>query len=345
MITKKLSPEVLTILKTAKIDGLTLRLTCAKLDRQLYLEVNEALEALGGNWNKKTQGHDFKENPTEKLQNAILTGEVTPPSKNGYFPTPKPIVRQLIELADIKAGMDVLEPSAGQGAIAEELRSIGAKVVCCEILPENIEVLKQKGYELAAEDFFTFNQNDSVDRVVMNPPFEQEADIDHVLHAYDMLKQNGLLVSVMSSGTTFRNDKKAVDFRRFVEANNGKIVPLPINSFKESGTGVNTVIAVIPKYQAVKPCKKAVTLFDFCGQTQQPKIAQPKKTIVPSVHRRQTVEVRKEPEEEPDLDKLWAELEKNQEESNKAFAELKKIMVDDGLIKVFNMSESQSKES
>jgi hypothetical protein len=248
MISKKLSTEVLAILSAAEIDGLTVRLTCEKLDRELYLEVTEALEALGGKWNRKSRGHDFQSDPSEKLENAILTGEVTPPSKNRYFPTPKAIVDQLVELADIQKGMTVLEPSAGQGAIAEELRNIGAKVVCCEILPENIKMLKEKGFEVAIADFFGYFSGEGYDRVVMNPPFEKQADIDHVRHGYYSLKQGGILVSVMSSGVTFRQDKKTVGFRNFVEQNSGKILPLPEGSFKESGTGVNTVIAVIPKF-------------------------------------------------------------------------------------------------
>ena len=257
MITKKLSTEVLAILSTAEIEGLTVRLTCGQLNRKLYQDVNMALEALGGKWNRKTRGHDFQSDPKEKLEDAILTGEVTPPSRNGYFPTPKPIVKQLIELADIEQGMDVLEPSAGQGAIADELLRVGAKVTCCEILPENIKILKQKGFEVAIADFFGYFAG-HYDRVVMNPPFEHQADIDHVIHGVSVLKSGGKLVSVMSAGVTFRQDKKAVSFRKFVAANSGEILTLPDESFKESGTGVSTVIVTIPKngvdYQlGVKP--------------------------------------------------------------------------------------------
>ena len=247
MINKKLSQEVLAVLSTAEINGLTVRLTCGQLDRKLYQDVNFALESLGGKWNRKSKGHDFTSDPNQKLDDAILTGEVTPPTKNGYFPTPKAIVQELIEIANIKPDMLVLEPSAGQGAIAEEIHKTNAKLVCCEILPENIKVLKAKGLDVAAEDFFQFNEFGKFDRVVMNPPFDNQADIDHVIRAYDMLKPNGLLVSIMSLGVVFRQNKKTVQFRNFVENNNGRTIELPEDSFKESGTGVNTVIIVIPK--------------------------------------------------------------------------------------------------
>jgi len=244
MIVKQLSENVLAILSTAEIDGLTVRLTCGRLDCKLYVEVNDALEALGGKWNRKTRGHDFKCDPSEKIENAILTGEVIPPSRNGYFPTPKAVVQQLIELADLKDEMSVLEPSAGQGAIVDELRSIGFEPTVCEILPENARILMAKNYYLACSDFFELKEK-RFDRVIMNPPFEFQADIDHVLHAHSLLRSKGLLVSVMSAGISFRQDKKAVAFRKFIEENNGEIIRLPIGSFKESGTGVNAVIVTV----------------------------------------------------------------------------------------------------
>ena len=80
----------------------------------------------------------------------------------------------------------------------------------------------------------------------MNPTFEKQYDIDHVLHAYSLLGNNGKLVSIMSAGMSFRQNKKSVDFRNFVEKH-GYFEHLPENSFKESGTGVNTIIVVLNK--------------------------------------------------------------------------------------------------
>jgi type I restriction-modification system DNA methylase subunit len=73
----------------------------------------------------------------------------------------------------------------------------------------------------------------------------RELDIDHVMHAFKFLKPGGKLVSVMSAGITFRQDRKAVAFREMLEAHNGQIIPLPEGSFKESGTGVNAVIVTV----------------------------------------------------------------------------------------------------
>ena len=254
MRTTLLSEEVLAILSTAKVEANCVKLTCGNLSvskegRKLYVEVNKALEAIGGKWNRKAQGHIFASDPEAALDNAILTGQVTPPSKNGYFPTPKHIVMRLCDMADLKPGQDALEPSAGQGAISTELYHRGCKVFACEMLEANRKVLLEEDMPpislFSEPDFMKLETSQTFDRVVMNPPFEKQADIDHVLRAFGMPKEGGKLVSVMSAGMAFRQDRKAVAFRDFMRAHQGEVVALPEGSFKESGTGVNTVIVTM----------------------------------------------------------------------------------------------------
>jgi 16S rRNA G1207 methylase RsmC len=55
------------------------------------------------------------------------------------------------------------------------------------------------------------------DRIVMNPPFENGQDIAHVEHAYELLSPGGRLVTVMSEGPFFRQDKNAASFRNWLE--------------------------------------------------------------------------------------------------------------------------------
>jgi 16S rRNA G1207 methylase RsmC len=38
------------------------------------------------------------------------------------------------------------------------------------------------------------------DRIVMNPPFDHDTDIDHIRHAYRMLKPGGRLVAICANG-------------------------------------------------------------------------------------------------------------------------------------------------
>lgn len=245
----KIKEDVLAVLSDCTINDKVLKINSGQLDRKMYVEVNKILETMGGKWDRKFKGHVYPENPTDKLEQLLLSGEIEPPKKYGYFPTPLKLVEHLIELADLKNGMLVLEPSAGQGAIVNEVAKIVSKdnVDCFELLPNNAEVLQKKGFKVECCDFLTVETKPLYDRVIMNPPFEKLADVAHVLHAFKCLKDGCKLVSVMSVGFTFRQDKKCVDFREFLKDHNGTWERNPDGIFKESGTMVNTVTVVIDR--------------------------------------------------------------------------------------------------
>ena len=238
--------EVLTELSQAEVISTQLRLR-RQLDRSLYLRTSKVLEAAGARWSRKAQAHLFDTDAVEAVEQILLTGEVTSPKDFGYFPTPGSLVARLLELAQIEPWMLVLEPSAGQGAIARAIARI-ATVECFELLPDHVAKLRAGGYarSVFAQDFLTAMPTARYDRVVMNPPFLHQADIRHVTHALRFLKPDGLLVSVMSAGTTFRENTAARDFRKLLKHQGGSIEPNPSESFRISGTLVETVTVVIP---------------------------------------------------------------------------------------------------
>ena len=80
----------------------------------------------------------------------------------------------------------------------------------------------------------------------MNPPFENQKDIDHVNHAFSLLKDGGKLISIMSASVKFRKNKKTKEFRELIDEN-GFIIDLPEKSFKDSGTLVHTIMVVLNK--------------------------------------------------------------------------------------------------
>jgi hypothetical protein len=55
------------------------------------------------------------------------------------------------------------------------------------------------------------------DRVIANPPFDCERDIDHVMHALRFLAPDGCLTAIMSAGTEFRETRKAIAFRALMD--------------------------------------------------------------------------------------------------------------------------------
>ena len=238
-------PEVIQVLQESTIEGNILKLNSGQLDRKLYVKVDKILNYLGGKWNRKLGGHVFDSDPNERLKCVYDEGKVSPPDKFGYFPTPRNVTLRMIKIARLEPGLTVLEPSAGQGAIADILGGFGCYLTLIEILPENRQILQSKGYRVDAEDFLQYNEK-KFDRIIMNPPFEKQADIDHVLHAFELLNQSRILVSVMSAGVGFRDNKKTTAFRELVEKY-GMFEQLPEDSFKESGTRVNTVLVMLRK--------------------------------------------------------------------------------------------------
>ncbi|WP_186101834.1 SAM-dependent methyltransferase [Burkholderia gladioli] len=242
----RIATDVLATLSAAETNGNQLKLV-GQLDRSLYERTNKVLEAAGGKWNRKAKAHLFDGDADDAIEQIILTGEIAIPQDFGYFPTPPAVVERLVELADVREGHRVLEPSAGRGNIACAFRD--TVVDCYELLPANVDALKVLGYDhwsITQADFLSVEPSPIYDRVVMNPPFEKRADIYHVKHALKFLIPGGLLVSVMSASVSFRTDRLATEFRELIEERGGLIEPVAEGAFKSSGTMVNTVIVTIP---------------------------------------------------------------------------------------------------
>ncbi len=160
----------------------------------------------------------------------------------GYFPTPADLVARMIEAADLSDGSRVLEPSAGSGAIADALRDAGHKVECVERHASLCEVLRLKGHSLIRGDFLELSPCGLYDAAVMNPPFEGGQDLQHVRHAWEWIKPGGALVAIMGAGVSFRQDRRFAEFRKWADEIGGTFDDIPAGTFKESGTGVASVM-------------------------------------------------------------------------------------------------------
>lgn len=244
---KKISNEVLSVLSAGEIEDNVFIINCGQLDRKIYLAVNEVLTNIGGKWNRKLKGHIFECDPTEKLEEVMLTGETTNEKQlYQFFETPLELVNRMIALGEITDECEILEPSAGHGAIADQIAKVWHKLMCYEIDPKKIDVLREKGFVAKECDFVKYDSKDKYDRIIMNPPFTKQQDIDHVEKAWSILRGHGRVVSIMSPGFMFRQNKKSTDFKKLVEEN-GYWEELPPETFKESGTMINTVIVVLDK--------------------------------------------------------------------------------------------------
>ena len=169
----------------------------------------------------------------------------------GYFPTPAAVVADMLDAAQIQDGDKILEPSAGSGAIMDAVKSA---------YPDNelwgyewnaalFEILQLKGHLSLDENFLqSCPVGPTFQKVLMNPPFEKGQDIEHVQHAYkNHLIHGGRLVAITGPGWQFKQDKKSVEFREWLDTKNHRVRELPAGTFKESGTNVNSLMLIIGK--------------------------------------------------------------------------------------------------
>ncbi|MBX5238658.1 DUF4942 domain-containing protein [Rhizobium sp. NLR22b] len=166
----------------------------------------------------------------------------------GFFPTPDSLADRTVDLASLYSRdgvLKVLEPSAGTGQLSRRAVMAGAVVDCIECQPHRANELKAAGIysRVICADFLALNPRttDLYDRIIMNPPFDRERDIDHVMHALKFIKSDGLLVAIMSAHTEFAESRKAIAFREHISKLNGVFSDNPMNSFASVGTNVNTI--------------------------------------------------------------------------------------------------------
>lgn len=157
-----------------------------------------------------------------------------------YYPTPVAVVERV--LAEIKyriEGQRVLEPSCGCGRFLDALRALGADLVGCEVDPVRAAMCEAKGHAVWRANFLETVPTADFDRVVMNPPFYGRHYAKHVRHALKFLKPGGVLTAILPA--TARYDHGELDDLR------PHWDDLPVGSFAESGTNINTTIATIRK--------------------------------------------------------------------------------------------------
>ena len=171
----------------------------------------------------------------------------------GFFPTPDDLIDKMIQYSRLEDDHYLLEPSAGIGSILDRVRfhNIQCKIDAVEIRPSLEKILRLKGYNSSCEDILNTSdiKGRKWDRILMNPPFENGQDVEHVMHCFDyFLEQDGVLVSIMSAGVKTNQQIKYVDFRNWVEDLNGFFIDNG-QAFKGAfnSTGVSSVMLVIQK--------------------------------------------------------------------------------------------------
>lgn len=154
-----------------------------------------------------------------------------------YYPTPIAVVDRVV--ADLCGLKDrrVLEPSCGCGRFMDALRKAGAEVIGCEIDPGRAAICEAKGHRVIRMNFLETVPTGDFDKVVMNPPFYGRTYAKHLRHALKFLKPGGILTAILPISARYDHGE--------LDAFNPRWSDLPVGSFSESGTNINTTVATI----------------------------------------------------------------------------------------------------
>lgn len=171
----------------------------------------------------------------------------------GFFPTPDELIDKMIDAAELFDDCSLLEPSAGIGSILDRVvaRGFNCRMDCVERQYSLENILKLKGYNSSCEDILETTKvtGSKWDRILMNPPFENGQDVQHIKHCYDtFLKDGGILVAIASAGTMSNSTKKYLEFREWL-SNKSATITNNGQAFKEAfnSTGAATVMIKLVK--------------------------------------------------------------------------------------------------
>lgn len=252
-----------------------------EMSRKAYTTVKTMLTDIRGVY-KNNGGYsrfEFDYDPSPIIEKYLESSEW--PKKNPYalFPTPKKIIHYVLEHTRANpvmwGGVGVIrlfEPSAGRGDFIDRVvsafddRGIETEVVCAEIDPINIAILKEKGYTVIEGDFLSVDVErlGKFDLIITNPPFQSTTYIKHINHAQTFLNKNGTMIAVMPTTLFTTNTKAGLKLKHEVAAMN-------IGEFGdcifESGTFKNTNIEtmVVTLYSKERTQKDMAQALDFAA--------------------------------------------------------------------------------
>ena len=163
------------------------------------------------------------------------------------FPTPDDLADRVVALADIRLNQRILESSAETGNLIRAIYRLACDPSEVErriTLVERSALLSQQlirdfpAASVYTSDFLSLNVLGLFERIVMNPPFKDGADVAHIQRALRCLAPKGRLVAICANGL-----RQQIALKRDAT----EWIDLPADSFKSAGTGVNAAIAVFDR--------------------------------------------------------------------------------------------------
>jgi phospholipid N-methyltransferase len=186
----------------------------------------------------------------EDMKQAMKQG-VQVVSAPQLFPTPPELARQIVLQARVdKAGLSVLEPSAGLGALLHALDEYSPSLNVFSVYAVELNQSLARSLQATFPSIHVFcadfpewasdrhkRKAPPFDRIIANPPFVRGSDIAHIKAMLPLLAKGGRLVSLCANGPRQQKELKPL----------GEWHPLPTGAFTEAGTNVNVAMLVVQR--------------------------------------------------------------------------------------------------
>ena len=183
-----------------------------------------------------------------------------------WYATPEPVGLFMVNLAGAHSGDDILEPSAGDGAIGRYMPSDASVTFIepSESLASRAR-MNNTNANVIVDDFESHGSNNKYDAIVMNPPFGQGGSIaiKHLVKSFEHLRDGGRVVALLPVG---KMDELIAKYNRdgyFKDIYTVAEFTLPSSTFENAGTRVNTKIHVFEKHENKDDAPQGVIVKDL----------------------------------------------------------------------------------
>jgi predicted RNA methylase len=224
----------------------------------------------------------------------MLLGSKLTKYKLDQFYTPLTISKFINSLMINDTNKRAIDPAGGTGDLL--LYYNGSKTIwdidsnALQLCKFNYELNKKDNYSLVCKNSLADfkSEEGTYDYVTMNPPFgsstiitdnaildnfamgkgkkKQEIGILFLELGLKLLKNDGILFAIIPAGYVGNCNKTCLELRQLL-LNNLTIasIELPKNTFKRSGTGVNTYLLIVKKREMSKPYNIFITGIENIG--------------------------------------------------------------------------------
>lgn len=165
-------------------------------DKHVLAESRRVIESIGGVLTDDYYQFDYE--PAEVIADIVVSGCIPDYKSHQYYPTPEKLARLAVEMAEIGENDRCLEPSAGQGGLADFLPK--DRTTCIEVSPLHCQILEGKGYKTIRADFIDwadYSPEPIFNRVIANPPYSDGRWSLHVETAASLVAKEGRIIAIL----------------------------------------------------------------------------------------------------------------------------------------------------